>query len=176
MNNADNDKRNKKKEKRRDEEEYEQRPDTGHHRRNHNHSSDNESDVGATTSVTTADQPTNQIKRNKPANKQRQTCILKVRHASLTNESCGPSRVGRICEGVRFLDLRVKGDGWLYHGPLACSLTLEAALQCCAHFLQQHDKEFIVLSRFARKWVHRSPSVYGGPETCCPKLSVAYLP
>ncbi|CAJ1360321.1 unnamed protein product [Effrenium voratum] len=51
----------------------------------------------------------------------------------------------QLAAGVRFLDLRVKGDGWLYHGPLACSLTLEAALQCCAHFLQQHDKEFIVL-------------------------------
>ena len=22
---------------------------------------------------------------------------------------------------------KVKGDGWLYHGPLACALTLEAA-------------------------------------------------
>eukprot|EP00913_Durusdinium_trenchii_P002054 g1897.t1 len=35
----------------------------------------------------------------------------------------------QLAAGVRFFDLRVKADGWLYHGPMACSLTLEAALQ-----------------------------------------------
>ena len=32
-----------------------------------------------------------------------------------------------------------------YHGPMACSLTLEAALQSCAAFLQEHHSEFLIL-------------------------------
>lgn len=51
----------------------------------------------------------------------------------------------QLAAGVRFLDLRVKGDGWLYHGPLACALTLEAALQTCHSFLQEHRSELLLL-------------------------------
>jgi len=50
----------------------------------------------------------------------------------------------QLSAGIRFLDLRVKSDGWLYHGPMACSLTLEAALQTCTTFLQQHGGEFLI--------------------------------
>ncbi|CAE7243271.1 plcA [Symbiodinium sp. CCMP2456] len=51
----------------------------------------------------------------------------------------------QLAAGVRFLDLRVKADGWLYHGPLACALTLEAALQTCHSFLQEHRSELLLL-------------------------------
>lgn len=51
----------------------------------------------------------------------------------------------QLAAGVRFFDLRVKADGWLYHGPMACSLTLEAALQTCAAFLEEHPSEFLLL-------------------------------
>merc|ERR1719464_2471392 len=47
--------------------------------------------------------------------------------------------------GIRFLDLRVKSDGWLYHGPMACALTLEAAIQACAAFLEAHRSEFVLV-------------------------------
>eukprot|EP00930_Biecheleria_cincta_P105847 TRINITY_DN9888_c0_g1_i11.p1 TRINITY_DN9888_c0_g1~~TRINITY_DN9888_c0_g1_i11.p1 ORF type:complete len:510 (-),score=82.75 TRINITY_DN9888_c0_g1_i11:16-1521(-) len=51
----------------------------------------------------------------------------------------------QFAAGVRFLDLRVRGDGWLYHGPLACALSLEQALQACAAFLREHRSEFLLV-------------------------------
>lgn len=51
----------------------------------------------------------------------------------------------QLSSGVRFFDLRVKGDGWLYHGPMACSLNLQKALESCAAFLQEHQSEFLIL-------------------------------
>lgn len=47
--------------------------------------------------------------------------------------------------GIRFLDLRPKSDGWLYHGPMACRLKLEAALHTCISFVEQHGSELLLL-------------------------------
>lgn len=67
---------------------------------------------------------------------------------------------------------RACGDLWAwlrYHGPMACSLTLEAALQSCAAFLLDHHSEFLIL----RHWEKRP----GGPwmaeekHTCWISLS-----
>jgi len=46
--------------------------------------------------------------------------------------------------GVRFLDLRVRGDGTLCHGPVTCDLTLQGALEVCRDFLQVHSKEVVI--------------------------------
>lgn len=51
----------------------------------------------------------------------------------------------QLSSGIRFLDLRVKSDGWLYHGPVACTLRLETALQTCQEFLVKQPTEFILV-------------------------------
>eukprot|EP00421_Protoceratium_reticulatum_P064370 CAMPEP_0168420024 /NCGR_PEP_ID=MMETSP0228-20121227/32564_1 /TAXON_ID=133427 /ORGANISM="Protoceratium reticulatum, Strain CCCM 535 (=CCMP 1889)" /LENGTH=342 /DNA_ID=CAMNT_0008433911 /DNA_START=8 /DNA_END=1033 /DNA_ORIENTATION=+ len=51
----------------------------------------------------------------------------------------------QLNSGIRFFDLRVKSDGWLYHGPVVCCLTLADALETCHAYLAEHSSEFILV-------------------------------
>lgn len=55
--------------------------------------------------------------------------------------------------GVRFLDLRVKSSGAIYHGSVRCNLRLKDVFAECADFLQRHPLEFL-LARIK----HESPT------------------
>jgi hypothetical protein len=46
--------------------------------------------------------------------------------------------------GIRFLDLRVRPDGQLCHGPVSCEFSLREALQACSRFLSAHPSEVIL--------------------------------
>jgi len=61
--------------------------------------------------------------------------------------------------GIRFLDLRVKSDGWLYHGPISCKVGLACALQECTSFVQAHPSEFVFL-----RIKDEEGSNYSGPQ------------
>lgn len=48
--------------------------------------------------------------------------------------------------GVRFIDLRVRPDGQLCHGPVSCEMSLQQALEDVSRFLEAHPSE-VVLAR-----------------------------
>eukprot|EP00927_Polykrikos_kofoidii_P029907 TRINITY_DN25794_c0_g1_i1.p1 TRINITY_DN25794_c0_g1~~TRINITY_DN25794_c0_g1_i1.p1 ORF type:complete len:603 (+),score=85.63 TRINITY_DN25794_c0_g1_i1:125-1933(+) len=47
--------------------------------------------------------------------------------------------------GVRFLDLRVRPDGWLCHGRVPCAITLAESLRICSDFLSAHRGEMLLV-------------------------------
>jgi len=47
--------------------------------------------------------------------------------------------------GVRFLDLRVRPDGVLCHGPVSCDSTLRDALDVCTAFLRANPSEVLLV-------------------------------
>eukprot|EP00971_Amphidinium_carterae_P140089 2775928-Amphidinium_carterae.1 len=47
--------------------------------------------------------------------------------------------------GIRFLDLRVRPGGMLYHGIVSCGITLHAVLSLCAQFLHNHPLEVLII-------------------------------
>merc|ERR1719174_1211565 len=51
----------------------------------------------------------------------------------------------QLAAGIRFFDLRVKANGWLYHGPMACKLSFQEALQILADWIQTHCSECLLL-------------------------------
>lgn len=51
----------------------------------------------------------------------------------------------QLLAGIRFLDLRVKPGGQLFHGRVACAVSLAGALGACAKFLEHCPSEFVVV-------------------------------
>lgn len=51
----------------------------------------------------------------------------------------------QLLAGIRFLDLRVKPGGKLFHGRLACLVSLADALGTCAKFLEDCSSEFVIV-------------------------------
>eukprot|EP00930_Biecheleria_cincta_P015359 TRINITY_DN12846_c0_g1_i1.p1 TRINITY_DN12846_c0_g1~~TRINITY_DN12846_c0_g1_i1.p1 ORF type:complete len:323 (+),score=54.34 TRINITY_DN12846_c0_g1_i1:94-1062(+) len=51
----------------------------------------------------------------------------------------------QLLAGIRFLDLRVKPGGQLFHGRIPCAVSLADALDACAKFLQHSPSEFVVV-------------------------------
>jgi hypothetical protein len=47
--------------------------------------------------------------------------------------------------GVRFLDLRVRPDGQLCHGPVGCEISLQEAFEVCRCFLLAHPSEVVLV-------------------------------
>merc|ERR1712216_92628 len=45
--------------------------------------------------------------------------------------------------GIRFLDVRVRPDGTLCHGPVSCEISLSDALEVCSRFLSAHPGEVV---------------------------------
>lgn len=76
--------------------------------------------------------------------------------------------------GIRFLDLRVRPDGQLCHGPVGCEFSLREAFKACSKFLLAHPSE-VILTRVKDEGARES-SARGVDALMCDLVDSAEFP
>eukprot|EP00929_Paragymnodinium_shiwhaense_P051059 TRINITY_DN25702_c0_g1_i1.p1 TRINITY_DN25702_c0_g1~~TRINITY_DN25702_c0_g1_i1.p1 ORF type:complete len:485 (+),score=74.66 TRINITY_DN25702_c0_g1_i1:52-1506(+) len=82
----------------------------------------------------------------------------------------------QLHRGIRFLDLRARGDGSLCHGVLDCGLELCDALKDCSDFLKQFPRETILVRLKCEEGGHEaSLKLYRIVRSLATVMSLIYI-